>query len=61
MLSYLNIINYIYILMRIFVLLFFIPVFLLTITVALPVSDPVPAVVGTAMIGAILLESALFQ
>ena len=42
-------------------IIFFIPVCLLIIADALPVSDPVPAVVGTAMIGAMLVSSALFQ
>ena len=37
------------------------PVFSFKITEALPVSEPVPAVVGTAMIGAILSGLAFFQ
>ena len=42
-------------------IIFFTPVSSFTITEALPVSDPVPAVVGIAIIGEILLSSALFQ
>ena len=42
-------------------IIFFIPVALLIIADARPVSDPVPAVVGTAIIGAILFSSALYQ
>jgi len=34
---------------------------LLIIAEALPVSEPVPAVVGTAIIGEIFFSSALFQ
>ena len=37
------------------------PNFLFIIADALPVSDPVPAVVGTPIIGAIFLSFALFQ
>ena len=42
-------------------IIFFTPVFLFIIADALPVSDPVPAVVGTPIIGAIFLSFALFQ
>jgi hypothetical protein len=42
-------------------MIFFIPVFELIIADALPVSEPVPAVVGTAIIGEILSSFALFQ
>ena len=42
-------------------IIFFTPVSSLTIADALPVSEPVPAVVGIAIIGEILLSSALFQ
>ena len=42
-------------------IIFFTPFSLLIIADARPVSDPVPAVVGTAIIGAILFSSALFQ
>ena len=42
-------------------IIFFAPVFLLMIADALPVSDPVPAVVGTAIIFEILELSALIQ
>ena len=42
-------------------IIFFTPVFLLIIADALPVSEPVPAVVGIAIIGAILSPFALFQ
>ena len=42
-------------------IIFFMPVTSFNITEALPVSDPVPAVVGTAIIGAILSEFALVQ
>ena len=42
-------------------IIFFTPFFLFIIADALPVSEPVPAVVGTAIIGAILSVFALFQ
>ena len=42
-------------------IIFFTPIFLFIIAEALPVSDPVPAVVGKAIIGEILVSSALFQ
>ena len=42
-------------------IIFLTPVDLFIIAEALPVSDPVPAVVGTAIIGAIFFSSALFQ
>ena len=42
-------------------MIFFSPVFSFSITDALPVSDPVPAVVGTAIIGAIVSEFAFDQ
>ena len=42
-------------------IIFFIPVFLFMIADARPVSDPVPAVVGIAIIGEIFFVSALFQ
>ena len=42
-------------------IIFFTPVSLFIIAEALPVSDPVPAVVGTAIIGAIFSSLALFQ
>ena len=42
-------------------IIFLTPVSSFKITDALPVSEPVPAVVGTAMIGAILSELALVQ
>ena len=42
-------------------IIFLIPVFLFMIADARPVSDPVPAVVGIAIIGEIFFSSALFQ
>ena len=42
-------------------IIFLTPVSSFKITEARPVSDPVPAVVGTAIIGAIFWESALVQ
>ena len=42
-------------------MIFFTPVFSLIIAEALPVSEPVPAVVGIATIDEILFSSALFQ
>ena len=42
-------------------IIFFIPVFELIIADALPVSEPVPAVVGIAIIGEIFFSFALFQ
>ena len=42
-------------------MIFLIPVFLLIIADARPVSDPVPAVVGIAIIDEIFFSSALFQ
>ena len=40
---------------------FFIPLLLFIIAEALPVSEPVPAVVGIAIIGGILVSTAFFQ